>query len=314
MSLNLHLCPNQVSFSPESQLWVWQQLRCKGLQTLLVPRHLGRIYLGRVGSVGVTCAVTSESSQHHSFHTLVLPSSLAVQRLPPEGGVGDVAPDPDCRSSLCNIQHPEFPAAHLPVYSQLTPGTPADFSGTHAARHPQIPFYLLPGASGFCQWTEPALFLLWDQCLGGTQQLQGDPMWETEQCLLHVRHPLLSASEAASPVPCPHCLCCCLSLHWQSLYLFIHLQVPGEVVGSAGKVGIKWGRHCAELCCHKDSLRSGRPFSSGPRSFSTWSCDLNLIMTMHNFSRFEKGSVLLPRELFCLITEERRGTWIKWGK
>lgn len=61
---------------------------------------------------------------------------LSVQRFSSKGGMGNVAPDSHCRSPLCNIQHFKFLASHIPVYSKFTPGTPADFSGTHAARHP----------------------------------------------------------------------------------------------------------------------------------------------------------------------------------
>lgn len=105
--------------------------------------------------------------------------------------MGNVAPDPDCRSSLCDIQHFKFVASHIPVHSQLPLRASADLFGAHVARYPQIPLYLLPGTAGFCEWIEPALLLLWDQSNRWAQQLQGDPMRETEQCLLHVRLPTL---------------------------------------------------------------------------------------------------------------------------
>lgn len=105
--------------------------------------------------------------------------------------MGNVAPDSDCRSTLCNIQHFKFIASHIPVHSQLPFRASADLFGAHAAWYPQIPLYLLPCPAGFCQWIEPTLLLLWDQSDWWTKQLQGDPMWETEQCLLHVRHFLL---------------------------------------------------------------------------------------------------------------------------
>ena len=131
--------------------------------------------------------------------------------------MGNVAPNSDCRSTVCDIQHFKFVASHIPVHSQLPFRTSADLFGENVAWYPQIPLHLLPGPSGFCQWIEPTLLLLWDQSNWWAQQLQGDPMWETEQCLLHVRLPLSSMPFSAFCFFVPFSVHSFITVFWQCM-------------------------------------------------------------------------------------------------
>lgn len=144
--------------------------------------------------------------------------------------MGNVAPNSDCRSALCNIQHFKFVASHIPVHSQLPFRASANFFGANAAWYPQIPLYLLPGPSGFCQWIEPALLLLWDQSDRWAEQLQGDPMWKTEQCFLHVRLPLSSMPFSAFSFFILFSVQGCITVSWQCKQTLLIDQPEGSEV------------------------------------------------------------------------------------
>jgi len=59
--------------------------------------------------------------------------------------VGDVAPDTSSRGGVRHSKHFQFPAPHLAVHSQLSPGAAADLTGANAAGHPEVPLHLLSG-------------------------------------------------------------------------------------------------------------------------------------------------------------------------
>lgn len=98
--------------------------------------------------------------------------------------LGNVAPNFGGRGVVCHCQHLQLLAPHLPFYCPLPSGPLTDLTGSHAPGHPQVPFHLLAGAACLCQRAKPALFLLWNTW---GQQVQGDPLQSSEQCLLNVK-------------------------------------------------------------------------------------------------------------------------------